>query len=60
MWYDGVRERNIGKQLSDIVAYIQKQSVETEKQLKELKKDLQKMKIDIEDEDIGKYGAILK
>lgn len=60
LWYDSDSKHNIGKQLSDLVAFIQKQAVETEKELQELKNNLSKMKVKIEDEDIGKYGAILK
>lgn len=61
MWYTGDKSGDIKQIMSNLTATIQKQAKEVENQLKDIKSRLQKMKIkDISDDDISKYGTVLK
>lgn len=59
LWYSKDKEQNIGKQLSEMVAEIQKAGKKLQEDTEKLKKELEKMKIKLSDEEIANYGPVL-
>lgn len=59
LWYSKDKEQNIGKQLSEMVAEIQKAGKKLQEDTEKLKKELEKMKLKLSDEEIANYGPVL-
>ena len=59
LWYSKDKEENIGKQLSEMVAEVQKAGKKLQEDTEKLKKELSNMKIKLSDEEIANYGPVL-
>ena len=60
LWYSNDKEYDLGKQLSDLVAEIQKaaQTLKTERQ--NISDKLKQMKVDVTDEELSNFGPLLQ